>query len=111
MSLVWLLRNLPMLAIGLACSLLLIGGMKLLGDRVQLSAELEQVQRQLIAALKELERAEETARVHRAYLARAAEEKRRWFLITNDLQQMEGQNALLSPLLGHTAERLYPLIP
>ncbi|MEP4038902.1 MULTISPECIES: hypothetical protein [unclassified Pseudophaeobacter] len=111
MSLVWLLRNLPMLAVGLACSLLVFGGMKLLGDRGQLAAKLEQAQRQLTAALVELERAEEAARVHRAHLARAAEEERRWILITNDLQQMEGQDAPLSPLLGHTAERLYPHSP
>jgi hypothetical protein len=45
--------------------------------------------------------------VHRAHLRRAADERREIKTILNDLQQMEGRNALLSPVLRATAERLY----
>lgn len=102
-----LLRSLPGLAGGLGVVLPVIWGMRLVHDRSRLGAELQQVQGQLARALTALEQAEEAARLHRAHLARAAEEARRWTEVENDLQQMEGQDAPLSPLLGHTAERLY----
>jgi HK97 family phage major capsid protein len=47
------------------------------------------------------------ARVHRAHLARAADQARQFDAIRNDLQTMEGRDAPLSPLLRATAERLF----
>ena len=111
MTLVRLLRNLPVLAAALGVAVLVIGGLRLFNDRTRLSVQLGQVQRQLTTALLELDRAEEAARIHRAHLARAEDAARRWSVIANDLQQMEGQNAPLSPLLGHIAERLYQARP
>lgn len=61
-----------------------------------------------IAAEASLERAEEAAAVHRAHLARAADQERQVQEIRNELQQMEGRDAPLSPLLRATAERLWP---
>ncbi|MFC4214938.1 hypothetical protein ACFP4H_14830 [Pseudophaeobacter arcticus] len=111
MTLVWLLRNLPVLAVMLGGTFLVLWGGRLIHERTRLSAELGQVQRQLSTALIELDRVEEAARIHRAHLARAEEAARRWSLIANDLQRMEGQDAPLSPLLGHIAERLYQTRP
>lgn len=61
-----------------------------------------------IAAEASLERAEEAAEVHRAHLARAEDQLRALQDIRNELQQMEGRDAPLSPLLRTTADRLWP---
>lgn len=111
MTLVWLLRNLPVLAVALGGAVLVLWGGRLMQERTRLSAELGQLQRQLSTALIELDRAQEAARIHRAHLARAEDAARRWSGIANELQRMEGQDAPLSPLLGHTAERLYQTRP
>lgn len=59
------------------------------------------------AAETALERAAVAAAVHRAHIARMQQERRRFQHIRNELQQMEGRDAPLSPLLCATAERLY----
>lgn len=76
-------------------------------DRHSLRADLARAQRDLSTARASLARAQEAARIHRAHLARAADEARRWSDLSNDLQQMEGRDAPLSPLLAATAQRLY----
>ena len=107
MSLLWSLRSMPALVAGLGVALMILWGARLVADRTRLTADLNVTQQRLRVALTALERAEQTARIHRAHLDRAAAEARHWSSISNDLQQREGQNAPLSPLLGYTAERLY----
>jgi|GEM_PF-4239166 len=111
MSLIWMLRNLPVLAAGVCLAGLVLTGVRLAHEKKRLIVELSQLQGQLSMAQGELERAQETARVHRAHLSRAAQERRHWSLIINDVQLQEGQDAPLSPLLSFTAERLYPTSP
>ncbi|OED46370.1 hypothetical protein AB838_20400 [Rhodobacteraceae bacterium (ex Bugula neritina AB1)] len=76
-------------------------------ERVQLRSDLEAAQSDLREARAELLQAAETARIHRAHLARAADRAREWDALSNDLEMMEGRDAPLSPLLSATAERLY----
>ena len=103
----WVLRNLPGLALvgGLAGVVWLIGDA--FNDRTLLRSELAALRSDLAAAQATLEQAAETARIHRAHLGRAAEAARSWVALSNDLQQMEGRDAPLSPLLVATAERLF----
>jgi hypothetical protein len=100
----WVLRNLP----GLALAGVLAGVVWFVGDAVNdrtwLRGELAAVQSDLAAAQATLEQA---AEIHRAHLSRAADEARAWDALSNDLQQMEGRNAPLSPLLSATADRLF----
>ncbi len=103
----WVLRNLPLLA--------LVGVLAGAGwlvrdafnDRTRLRSELAAARSELKAAQASLLQAEETARIHRAHLDRAAEEARGWVAISNDLQSMNGRHAPLSPLLSATADRLF----
>lgn len=76
-------------------------------DRAQLRADLLAVQQDLGTARAQLLQAAETAQIHRAHLDRAADEARAWTALSNDLQNMEGRNAPLSPLLAATADRLF----
>ncbi|WP_295455808.1 hypothetical protein [uncultured Pseudophaeobacter sp.] len=76
-------------------------------DRARLRVELAVTQADLATAQASLQQAAETARIHRAHLDRAADEARAWVALSNDLQQMEGRNAPLSPLLAATARRLF----
>ena len=76
-------------------------------EHASTAAELAQERRARIAVQRALEHAEEVVAVHRAHLSRAADERRKIQKILNDLQQMEGRNAPLSPLQRATAERLY----
>ncbi|WP_375698589.1 hypothetical protein [Pseudophaeobacter sp. TrK17] len=102
-----MLRNLP----GLALVALLAGVVWTVADafqdRVHLRAELAATQADLATAQASLQQAAETARIHRAHLARAADEARAWVALSNELQNMEGRNAPLSPLLAATAGRLF----
>ena len=103
----WVLRNLPGLALvaGLAGVVWFIGDA--FNDRSRLRAELAAARSDLATARATLEQAAETARIHRAHLTRAADEARGWVAISNDLQSMEGRHAPLSPLLAATADRLF----
>ncbi|MBY6138514.1 hypothetical protein KUV26_03620 [Leisingera daeponensis] len=80
---------------------------QLTADRETLRAELAAVHDDLGRANANLARANEAARVHRAHLARAAEQAWRWDALARDLQSMEGRDAPLSPFLRAAAERLY----
>ncbi|MFC4217183.1 hypothetical protein ACFP4H_11845 [Pseudophaeobacter arcticus] len=103
----WVLRNLP----GLALVSVLAGVVWTVADafqdRTHLRAELAATQADLATAQASLQQAAETARIHRAHLDRAADEARAWVALSNDLQQMEGRDAPLSPLLAATAGRLF----
>lgn len=103
----WVLRNLPALALvgGLAGAILFITDA--FRDRAQLRTDLAAVKKDLSSAKAELAQAAETAQIHRAHLDRAANEARQWQAISNDLQQMGGRDAPLSPLLAATADRLF----
>ncbi len=105
----WVLRHLP----GLALVAVLAGVVWTIGaafqDRTRLRAELAATQADLATAQAILEQAAETARIHRAHLDRAADEARQWSALTNDLQNMEGRDAPLSPLLAATAGRLFSI--
>ncbi|WP_172684879.1 hypothetical protein, partial [Phaeobacter sp. 11ANDIMAR09] len=76
-------------------------------DRTRLRAELKEAQADLATARATLEQAAETARIHRDHLSRAEKEARAWVALSNDLQQMEGRDAPLSPLLSATADGLF----
>lgn len=76
-------------------------------ERDALQADLRSARIELATARAALEQAAEAARVHRAYLEKAEEERGRWEALALDLQNMEGRDAPLSDLLGATAERLY----
>ncbi|MEP0155271.1 MAG: hypothetical protein ABJE81_11380 [Pseudophaeobacter sp.] len=103
----WGLRNLPGLAlVGVLAGLVWFVG-DAFNDRTRLRAELAAVQSDLAAAQASLQQAAETARIHRAHLDRAADEARAWGALSDDLQQMEGRDAPLSPLLAATARRLF----
>lgn len=103
----WAIRHLPSVAAAVAAAAAVWWLVDVVSDRTRLRGELEAERRALSAAEAVIEQAEEAARVHRAHLARAADEARRWDALSRDLQQMEGRNAPLSPLLRATAERLY----
>jgi len=103
----WVLRNLPGLAlVGVLAGVAWFVG-DAVNDRTRLRGELAAVRSDLAAAQATLEQAAETASIHRAHLERAANEARGWVALSNDLQQMEGRDAPLSPLLAATAERLF----
>ena len=103
----WVLRNLPGLAlVGVLAGMVWFVG-DAVNDRTRLRGELAAVQTDLASAQATLEQAAETARIHRAHLGRAAEAARSWVALSNDLQQMEGRDAPLSPLLSDTADRLF----
>ena len=101
------LRNLP----GIALVAVLAGVVWTIGaafqDRTRLRAELAATQVDLATAQATLQQAAETARIHRAHLDRAADEARAWVALSDDLQNMEGRDAPLSPLLSATADRLF----
>lgn len=101
------LRNLPALALLLTLGGALLWVADAVRDRTRLQGELAASEARLSAAEAELARQAETARIHRAHLARAADEARRWSALSNDLLQMEGRDAPLSPLLSATADRLF----
>lgn len=108
------LRSLPALAL-----LTVLGGAtwwvtdafrdrtRLQGELADSQDDLRETEARLGAAEAELARQAETARIHRAHLDRAADEAREWQALSNDLQQMEGRDAPLSPLLAATADRLW----
>ncbi|MCD9148529.1 hypothetical protein [Pseudophaeobacter flagellatus] len=102
-----ILRNLP----GIALVAVLAGGVWSVADafqdRARLRADLAATRSDLTRAQATLQQAAETARIHRAHLDRAADEARQWSALSNDLQQMEGRDAPLSPLLAATAQRLF----
>ncbi len=103
----WVLRNLPGLAlVGVLAGVVWFVG-DAINDRTRLRGELAAARSELKTAQASLLQAEETARVHRAYLDRAADKARGWAALSNELQLMEGRNAPLSPLLYATADRLF----
>ena len=105
----WGLRNLPGLAlVGVLAGLVWFVG-DAFNDRTRLRGELAATQADLATAQASLQQAAETARIHRAHLDRAADEARAWVALSDDLQQMEGRDAPLSPLLAATARRLFRL--
>jgi hypothetical protein len=96
----WVLRNLPFLHFlgALAGSVWWVTD--LFRDRLQLRSDLVAVQEDLRGARAELQRAAETAQIHRAHLDRAADEARHWAALSNELEMMGGREAPLSALLG-----------
>lgn len=111
---IWVLRILPFLTRNLPFFLLLgaLAGSvwwvtDLFRDRQQLRSYLVALQEDLRGAHAELQRAAETAQIHRAHLGRAANEARHWTALSNELELMGGRDAPLSALLGVTAGRLY----
>ena len=101
------LRNLPALVL----TVLVVAGIwwlvSLVQERTQLLGDLAAAKIEIGIAEVAQQEALETARVHRAHLARAADQARQFDAIRNDLQTLEGRNAPLSPLLRATAERLW----
>lgn len=102
-----LLRNLPAVALVAVLAGAVWWITDAFRDRAQLRFELAATVRKLDAAEAELQRAAEVANIHRAHLSRAANEARVWDALSNDLQQMEGRDAPLSPLLSATVGRLF----
>ena len=102
------LRNLPALGLALVLLVAVAWLVNLVQDRTQLQGELAAANIKVVTAQVAEQQALESARVHRAHLARAADQARQFDLIRNDLQKMEGRDAPLSPLLRATAERLWP---
>ena len=93
-----------------ACALVLTfsGIIYVMGrEHASTAAELAQERRARLAVQITLDQAQEAVAVHRAHLSRVAEERLEIQTILNDLQQVEGRNAPLSPVLRATAERLY----
>jgi len=101
------LRNLPAIALALALAAAITWLVNLVQDRTHLRGELAAARIEIATAQVAQEQAEEASRVHRAHLARAADQVRQFDVIRNDLQIMEGRNAPLSPLLRATADRLW----
>jgi hypothetical protein len=104
---VWVLRNLPAIALAAALAGSVWWLIDVVNDRTQLRADLAATEKSLAGARAELQRAAETALIHRAHLDRAADEARHWAALSNELERMGGRDAPLSALLGVTAERLY----
>jgi chromosome segregation ATPase len=104
---VWVLRNLPALAFAAALAGSVWWLIDVVNDRTQLRADLAATEKSLTGAKAELQRAAETAQIHRAHLDRAADEARHWAALLNELERMGGRDAPLSALLGATAGRLY----
>ena len=104
---VWVLRNLPALALAAALTCAVWWLIDVVNDGTQLRADLAAAEKSLAGAHAELQRAAETAQIHRAHLGRAADEARHWAALSNELELMGGRDAPLSALLVVTAERLY----
>jgi chromosome segregation ATPase len=104
---VWVLRNLPAFALAAALAGCVWWLVDVVNDRTQLRADLAATEKSLAGAHAELQRAAETAQIHRAHLGRAADEARHWAALSNELERMGGRNAPLSDLLGATAARVY----
>ena len=100
-------RNLPGLALVAVLAGVVWTVASAFQDRARLRGELAAVQSDLATTQASLQQAAETARIHRAHLDRAADEARAWVALSDDLQQMEGRDAPLSPLLAATARRLF----
>ncbi|MEP2717654.1 hypothetical protein [Pseudophaeobacter sp.] len=111
MSLILALRRLPALALAAGGALALWWLLDLITDRQQLRRALATQQLQLRTAEQRLQQAAQAARIHRAHLARAAEEARHGAQLSHELDQLEGRDAPLSPVLRHTAERLFGTTP
>lgn len=75
--------------------------------RVSAVADADHLRTELSASKAALAQAAEAAAVHRAYLAKAQDEARKWADIENEFRDMEGRDAPLSPLLRAAAERLW----
>ena len=101
------LRNLPALVLAALVAVGILWLVNLVQDRTRLQGELAVAQISIATAKVAQEQAEEATRVHRAHLARAADQARQFDAIRNDLQTLEGRNAPLSPLLRATADRLW----
>ena len=104
---VWVLRNLPALALAAALAGSVWWLIDVVRDRTQLRADLVAAEKSLAGARADLQRAAETAQIHRAHLDRAADEARHWAALSNELELMGGRDAPLSALLGVAAERMY----
>ena len=104
---VWVLRNLPALALAAALAGSVWWLIDVVNDRTQLRADLAAAEKSLAGAKAELQRAAETAQIHRAHLDRVAGEARHWAALSNELELMGGRDAPLSALLGVTAARMY----
>ena len=104
---VWVLRNLPAFTLAAALAVAVWWLVDVVNDRTQLRADLAATEKSLAGAKAELQRAAETAQIHRAHLDRVADEARHWVALSNELELMGGRDAPLSALLGVTAERLY----
>lgn len=102
-----LIRYLPSLlaAVALVAGIWWLVG--LVRDQAELSAALDAARVEIATHEVALKQAREAARVHRAYLDRAEDERARWAATLAELQSMEGRDAPLSDLLRTTAERLY----
>jgi chromosome segregation ATPase len=103
----WVLRNLPAFALAAALAGAVWWLVDVVNDRTQLRADLAAAEKSLAGAKAELQRAAETAQIHRAHLDRVAGEARHWAALSNELELMGGRDAPLSALLGVTAARMY----
>jgi hypothetical protein len=101
------LRNLPALLLAVLVAAGIWWLVNLVQERTQLQGELAAAKIEISTAKVAQEQAEEATRVHRAHLARAADQARQFDAIRNDLQTMEGRDAPLSPLLRATVEQLW----
>lgn len=68
---------------------------------------LDRAERERAAFQDQVKRATEAAAVHRAHIARVEQDRKVLQTTIIELQQMEGRDAPLSPLLRATADRLY----
>ena len=101
------LRNLPALVLAVLVAAGIWWLVNLVQESAKLQGELAAAQIVIATARVAQEQALEAARVHRAHLARAADQARQFDAIRNDLQILEDRNAPLSPLLRATVDRLY----
>lgn len=77
------------------------------GDREALRDQVRDLRVEVASKDAALRQAEEAARVHRAYVARAEEERARWAEIERQLMTMEDGDAPLSDFLGDAAGRVF----
>lgn len=98
------------LTIAALVSIIAMGGVawRASSQRDAAQAEADQLARELTTAIRAIEDAKLAAEVHRAHIARLAEEARETARLLAELEQMEGQDAPLSDLLDATADRLWP---
>lgn len=98
------------LTIAALVSIIALGGVawRASGQRDAAQAEADRLERELTTAIRAIEDAKMAAEVHRAHIERLAEEARETARLLAELEQMEGQDAVLSPLLDATADRLWP---